>query len=87
MKRFICTIGVLLTTICYAFAQQSVSSGSPHIDVQVKRCFANGEDVCIDLMITGHGKWKSIVFYGDCDFYDDEGNRYNGGLHGRNTEK
>lgn len=57
------------------FAQVKISTGSSLIDVQVKRAFAQGDDVCIDLMLTSHTKWDMISLHA-CEVYDDEGNHY-----------
>ena len=57
-----------------------VDPGSTAIDVVVKRCFAQGNDVMMDLIVTGKGRWKVVAFLNNhCVFYDDEGNRYMGG--------
>lgn len=84
MKRLFVLFILLMAPLNSLVAQTTVNSGSSNIDVQVKRCFASGDDVSIDLMITGRGAWKTLVFQPDgCVFYDDEGNRYTGGLYGR----
>lgn len=58
-----------------------VDPGSTAIDVVVKRCFAQGNDVMMDLVVTGKSRWKVVAFLNNhCIFYDDEGNRYTGGL-------
>lgn len=58
-----------------------VDPGSTAIDVVVKRCLAQGNDVMMDLIVTGKGRWKVVAFLNNhCVFYDDEGNRYMGGL-------
>lgn len=78
-----------LLTVCLisaaSFAQVSVSSGPPSIDVQVKRTIANGDDVSIDRMITGRSTRSVIAFLDNhCMFYDDEGNLFPGGIQDQN---
>ena len=81
MKRI-----VVLLAACFCFISsfaQSISSGTPNIDLKVKRCFALGNDVYIDLLITGNGRWETIWINGfDSRLYDDEGNMYKGGFMG-----
>lgn len=66
-----------------AFAQVKISSGTPNIDVKVKRCFALGNDVYVDFLVAGNGRWENIYFNGyDAQVFDDEGNMYKGGFMG-----
>lgn len=82
MKRLIvflvsCMLPLALT------AQVSLSSGTPNIDVKIKRCFAKGNDVYVDFLMTSNGKWSQIVLKGDVSkAFDDEGNMYKGGFMG-----
>ena len=60
-----------------AFAQVKITSGVAGIEFAVKRAFADGDNVCIDLLITNRSNYESIFFnlyYSK--LYDDEGNEY-----------
>lgn len=60
-----------------SFAQTQVNSGASEIDITVKRAFARGGDVCVDLIVTNNSNWESISFnLWDSKAYDDEGNEY-----------
>lgn len=78
MKRLLVTIILFWGAFCLAFAQMTVSPGSSNFTLQVKRCIAEGDDVCIDLVFTGNGRWDVLHFYDSCEAYDDEGNSYKG---------
>ena len=86
MKRFAALFLFSLFAILPLNAQSEkteteVDPGSTAVDVVAKRCFAQGNDVMIDLIVTGKGRWKVVAFLNNhCVFYDDEGNRYVGGL-------
>ncbi|MBR6931831.1 MAG: hypothetical protein IKH49_00840 [Bacteroidales bacterium] len=86
MKRFAALFLFPLFAILPLNAQSEkteteVDPGSTAIDVVVKRCFSQGNDVMMDLVVTGKGGWKVVAFLNNhCVFYDDEGNRYMGGL-------
>lgn len=55
----------------------TLKTGHPDVEVQIKRCIAQGEDVIIDLMVTSHTKWEKIYFIPDApQCFDDEGNYY-----------
>lgn len=76
-RRIITVLTILLLSGTAALAQEIVSSGSPSVDVKVKRAFTSGADVNIDLVITNHGNYESISFnLWDSKVYDDEGNEY-----------
>ena len=82
MKRIAVLLAACLITIT-SFAQVSVSSGTPNIDVKLKRCFASGNDVYIDLVLNGNGRWENVYINGyESRIYDDEGNMYKGGFMG-----
>lgn len=83
MKRILLTALLGLFAVTAASAQTTVDSGHSSIEVAVKRAFASGSDVCIDLIITSRGNWDKIVLHGDSEFYDDEGSRYTSGIHYR----
>ena len=74
MKHLICWVFATLFASS-AFAQPTISSGSPSLDITVKRAFAQGEDVCVDLIITCRTDWEWINIY-HCRVFDDEGNCY-----------
>jgi len=77
MKRLILFIVALLSVNILSYAQTTVNSGAPEIDIAVKRAFARGNDVCVDLTITNNSNWSSISFnLWDSKVYDDEGNEY-----------
>lgn len=77
MKRLFLFITSLLTISVFSFAQTKVNSGSSEIDITVKRAFARGNEVCVDLIITNNSNWESISFnLWDSKVYDDEGNEY-----------
>ena len=80
MKRLFVVISLLFSCFIYLGAQVKVSSGSSCIDVAVKRAFAQGDDVYVDLIITGLSNWNMVYFHGrrgdSCKFFDDEGNVY-----------
>lgn len=71
--------------------QTKVSSGSPNLEVQVKRAIENGTDVFVDLLITSTGSMKFLEINthstasatggagAGCCFYDDEGRMYQSG--------
>lgn len=83
MRRFIVILSFIFIPFISLFAQVVVSSGSPNLDVQLKRCVAMGNDVYIDLVLTGNGRWEKVAIIGeDCRAYDDEGNMYKGGFMG-----
>ena len=84
MKRIVVLLFVLLSVPALSFGQTSVSSGSPNLDVTVKRAIAEGDDVIIDLLLTSRSSWKKVIFstslsYPSCRLYDDEGNLYQSG--------
>lgn len=79
MKRFFLSALLLLAALLPVFSQMKVSVETPDLDVQVKRAFAQGDNVCIDLMITNQGNYESIYFdFWATKIYDDEGNEYTG---------
>ena len=84
MKHLITSILLLFFIPLFAPAQTKVSTGSPSIDVSVRRAMADGNDVFIDLVITSRGSWRKLIFSTDlfhpsCRLYDDEGNLYQSG--------
>ncbi len=84
MKRLIFAVILLISCSLFAGAQVKVSSGSPSIDVVVKRAIADGDDVIIDLIVTSHGGWRKIIIstgymYPSSRLYDDEGTLYQSG--------
>ena len=74
MKRIVFALLACLISIT-SFAQVSISTDSPNVDVTVKRAFARGENVYLDLLITCHNRWEYVGVSG-CTAYDDEGNYY-----------
>lgn len=86
MRRLVALLFFTLVALLPLNAQSGVAvaevdPGSTAIDVVVKRCFARGNDVMMDLVVTGKSRWKVVAFLDNhCVFYDDEGNRYMGGL-------
>lgn len=82
MKRIAVLLAACLFSIA-SFAQVYVSPGTSNIDIKVKRCFASGNDVFIDLVLTGNGRWENVFIHGhESRIYDDEGNMYKGGFMG-----
>ena len=76
MKKLLLFAAISLYALT-SFAQVSVSSGSPDVNFQIKRAFANGNDVYIDLLVTSYGNWSSISFWWAYQkVFDDEGNFY-----------
>ena len=81
MKKLLLFAAISLYALT-SFAQVSVSSGNPNLDVKVKRSFAFGSDVAIDLIVTSNTDWETICFgviMGSkigVIIYDDEGNMY-----------
>lgn len=77
MRRKIIVLSILLSVAATAFAQVKVSHSSSGIEFNVKRAFARGDEVCIDLLITNRSNYESIAFnlWGS-KCYDDEGNEY-----------
>lgn len=86
MKRLVASFLFSLLVLFPLHAQTDkmateVDAGSTAIDVVVKRCFSQGNDVMMGLVVTGKGGWRVVAFLNNhCVFYDDEGNRYTGGL-------
>lgn len=84
IKRLIVTIVLLISCLINIRAQVYVSSGHPQMDVVAKRAFVMGEQACIDLLITVHNSWSSVVFTNGSgpkyasSIFDDEGNLYEG---------
>ncbi len=76
-RRIITILTLLLLTGTAALAQTYLEPGAPSLGVTVKRAFASGADVSIDLVITNLGNYESISFnLWDSKVYDDEGNEY-----------
>ena len=76
MKRLIVSVLFMLAVLFSVSAQQpSVSTSSTSLSVTVKRAFAQGDDVCIDLLVTSHTKWEVVSLHA-CKVFDDEGNYY-----------
>lgn len=84
MKHFILTAAIFFSMFFNLGAQVYVSSGHPQMDVVVKRAFVMGDEACIDLIITVHNSWTSVVFLSGSGpnyspiIFDDEGNLYEG---------
>ena len=79
MKHLIVTIILLITGFVYSGAQVRVDSGATEVEMKVKRAFSRGNDVCIDLIVTGLSSWENIAFWwldSERKIYDDEGNFY-----------
>lgn len=77
MRHLIVTIILLITGFVYSGAQVRVDSGATEVEMKVKRAFSRGNDVCIDLIVTGLSSWESIAFWViERKIYDDEGNFY-----------
>lgn len=77
MRHLIVTIILLITGFVYSGAQVRVDSGATEVEMKVKRAVSRGNDVCIDLIVTGLSSWEYIAFPGiNLKIYDDEGNFY-----------
>ena len=81
MKRFLLFTSLLVSTWTISFAQASVSTGHPSLSVDVKRCFANGQNVYVDMIFTVNNNWDRVVLENASGDYasfvfDDEGNSY-----------
>lgn len=76
MKKVVLLLSLLLFTIA-AFAQTTINSGDPALEMTVKRTFIRGNDACIDILVVGHNSWECISFWWiERQVYDDEGNFY-----------
>lgn len=77
MKKIILVMGALLAFFT-ASAQVKVDSGSPSIEMTLKRCLAQGDQVIMDFVVICRMNINDIYFH-DPEIYDDEGNFYHGG--------
>lgn len=76
MKKILLAISLFLVLSAPCWAQMSVSCSLSSVSVQVKRCFAQGDDVLVDLIVTGTGRVQKMYFSHYSEAYDDEGNKY-----------
>lgn len=83
MRHFILSAATAFLAIAISFAQTSVSTGHPALDIKVKRCFVNGNNCYVDLVMTVSNEWSLVSFHNGSgnwatQVFDDEGNHYSG---------
>ncbi len=87
MKRFLLLFALIFPSLTLS-AQVKVNSGSPDVEVEVKRAVEKGGDVYVDLIFTTSAGSLSYIEINThnaqsttpgCRFFDDEGTMYQSG--------
>ena len=75
MKRILFLLIALVAVSSVCSAQVNVDSGNTAVEMTLKRCLAQGDQVIMDFVVICRVNANYIYYY-EPDVYDDEGNLY-----------